>query len=325
MIIDVHAHAFPPEYMAFLQTVGLGPIMAPRRETALFAPTLKPAPLVLAPEDLDRRFGAMQEAGVERQILSTTIAPYHADQASAVTGARMINDAFAALVAAHPQRLSFWASLPLPHVDASLQELDRAMDGLGGVGVVLQCFCQNETVVRDEFDPVFEALNRRSATIFFHPCQNGVCSHLINEWGLTVCAGASIEDSVVAMHLIAKQIPARFPDLKFIIPHFGGLMPMQLERLDGQMPWQGFTERPSVTARRFFYDTVGWGSAAALLAAHAAFGPSQLLPGSDWPVLLSWESYKQTFDHIRDSALPRDDVEAILHRNAQQLLSNRLR
>ncbi len=100
-------------------------------------------------------------------------------------------------------------------------------------------------------------------------------------------------------------------------------MPLLLARLDGQMLQDDFAEPPSATARRFFYDTVGWGSKPALQAAVAAFGPEQLVPGSDYPVLLPWESYAQSFAHVREAGLPASAVERILQRNAPQLLGLR--
>jgi 6-methylsalicylate decarboxylase len=320
-IIDVHAHYFPPDYVAFLQRNGLTGIMAQGREVARFAPPPVPnREVALLPEDLDARFDAMDQAGVGRQVLSPPTAPYLDDAREAVTGARVVNNAYAALARRHPQHFSFWSSLPLPHVAESLTELERGYDELGAAGVTLQCFCQNETIVRDEFEPIFAALDQRRAVVFLHPCQNGLCSHLVNEWGLTVCAGASMEDAVVAMHLIVRQIPHRFPHIRFIVPHFGGILPMLLQRLDGQMPQAGLAEAPSDTARRFFYDTVGWGSRAALLAAATAFGDTQLVPGSDWPFLLGWEPYAETFAHVREGGLPAPSVDRILHHNAHRLL-----
>jgi 6-methylsalicylate decarboxylase len=75
-------------------------------------------------------------------------------------------------------------------------------------------------------------------------------------------------------------------------------------------------------ARRFYYDTVGWGSKPALLAAYHAFGDTRLLPGSDWPFLLEWESYAQSFAHVREAGLPVESVERILYRNVPGLLRN---
>ena len=34
-----------------------------------------------------------------------------------------------------------------------------------------------------------------------------------------------------ALHLVARQVPRRFPNVRFIVPHFGGLLPTLLARL----------------------------------------------------------------------------------------------
>jgi hypothetical protein len=95
-----------------------------------------------------------------------------------------------------------------------------------------------------------------------------------------------------------------------------------LHRLDNQAPGQhpDLPERPSETARRFYYDTVGHGSAAALLCAWKAFGADHLVAGSDYPVLNAFETYRQTFHYIRDCGLPAGDVDRILNHNSQRIL-----
>ena len=107
-----------------------------------------------------------------------------------------------------------------------------------------------------------------------------------------------------------------------MIPHLGGIIPMQLQRLDNQAPsqYRDLPERPSVTARRFYYDTVGHGSPAALLCAWKAFGADHLVAGSDYPVLLPFETYRQTFHYVREAGLPAADAERILEHNAQIVL-----
>jgi len=316
MIIDVHAHYFPEAYSAFVEPLGLGGLLYVPREGEGREPKKFPR----APEDTDARLKAMDAAGVERQVLSIIAAPYFADPAVSLRAARLGNDLFAEFCARNPTRFSFWASLPLPHIDESIAEAVRAIEELGAVGVTIQCSCMDESIARPEFDPLYAQLNALGAVVFLHPCQNALGAHLIGDWGLTVCAGASIEDAVAAMHLIVRDHPARYPDMRFIVPHFGGLMPMLLQRLDGQMAREGLSRPPSETAREFYYDTVGWGSKAALLAAVTAFGAGQLVPGSDWPILLQWESYQQTFDHIRQGGLSAEDVARILQINAKTLL-----
>jgi hypothetical protein len=65
---------------------------------------------------------------------------------------------------------------------------------------------------------------------------------------------------------------------------------------------RGLVEQPSVTARRFWYDTVSAGSAAALRCACTAVGAERLLSGSgNFPFLLFHEQYTRTFMYV-DSA-----------------------
>ena len=124
------------------------------------------------------------------------------------------------------------------------------------------------------------------------------------------------------LHLIARKLPERYPNIKYVVPHLGGLISMQLERLDNQVPSQhpDLPEPPSATARRLYYDTVSHGSQAALRCAWMAFGAAHLVAGSDYPVLLPFETYARTFDYIRESDLPAEDIDLILNHNAQRLL-----
>lgn len=328
MIVDVHAHYMDPRYAAVLAAHGITGFLTDRRPGgsngyeppkatgALPLPSFTPFGEAQLPE----RFAAMDAAGVSRQILSPTQAPYIEARDQGIAAARLVNDIHHEAAVRHPDRFAFFASLPLPHVEESLDELKRGFDDLGAVGAAMHTFCLNETIAQDAYEPIWRELDRRQAPLFLHPCQNGLCSHLVNDFGLTVCAGASFEDTVAVLHLIGKQIPVRYPGIKFIVPHFGGPLAMLANRLDGQMPRQEFLEPPSQTLRRLYYDIVGWGSRGALLAAIETYGESQIVPGSDWPFLLHHESYTQTFDNIRQAGLPEATVHRILHENAQKLL-----
>jgi predicted TIM-barrel fold metal-dependent hydrolase len=312
MIVDVHAHYHP---RTFEEALGRLP---DRPRGSGFAGGRHPVTDDEA--HVQTRLQMMDEAGVGVQVLSPAAgwAPYSDDQAAAVEAARVCNDTIGALANRIPGRFRALVSLPLPHVDASLREMRRGLDEVGMIGVNIHCSVLNRPVVEPELLPLYAELDRRHATVLFHPTGNGICSPLVTEFGLNSALGTSLEDTTVALHLIARKIPSRFPNIKFIVPHLGGPIAMLLERLDNQfsMAARELPEPPSVTARRFYYDTVGHGSQAALLCAWKAFGASHIVPGSDFPVLLSFETYARTFAWIREVGLPEGDVEAILERNA---------
>jgi 6-methylsalicylate decarboxylase len=315
MIVDVHAHHHPRPYTEALAALYPGANMR----------GFGRHPDTDDEDDIAARLAMMDAAGVGLQVLSPAAgrAPYGADERAAVAAARLVNDANAELVERYPDRFRSFVSLPLPHIDASLEELRRGLDRPGTVGVNLHISVLDRSVAEDEFLPIYAEVNERRGVIFYHPCANGICSPMITDYGLSSSVGTSLEDAAIAMHLIAKRIPSRFADTTFVIPHLGGPIPMLLERIDNQFSMQerDLPEPPSVTARRFYYDTVAHGSHAALLCAWKAFGADHLLPGSDYPVLLSHETYGRTFSWIREVDIPAAEIDQILERTAPAVLA----
>jgi predicted TIM-barrel fold metal-dependent hydrolase len=317
MIVDVHAHYHPRAFQQALARL-------PERAAGGRGFAGGTHPVTDDEAHVAARLQMMDEAAVGMQVLSPAAgwAPYSSDQAAAVEAAHVANDTLAALASSRPARFASLISLPLPHLDASLREIERGFDDLGMLGVNIHCSVLDQPVVQPELLPLYAELDRRRAVVLFHPTGNGACSPLVNDFGLGGAVGTSLEDTLVAAHLIARKIPSQFPNITFIVPHLGGPLAMLLQRLDNQFSMESreLPEPPSVTARRFYYDTVGHGSHAALLCAWKAFGADHLVPGSDFPVLLSYETYAQTFSWIREAGLPAADAEQILEQNAPRVL-----
>jgi aminocarboxymuconate-semialdehyde decarboxylase len=163
-------------------------------------------------------------------------------------------------------------------------------------------------------------MNRRGTILFFHPHGLGACSPLITANNLTWPIGATIEDTVVVAHLIARGIPSRYPRVRIIVPHLGGEISMLLQRLDNQrgMFLPATAERPSLTAKRFWYDTVSHGYVPALRCACDALGTDRIVLGSDYPYEVG-DVYQRCVDYIREVGLSAAQVEAIQDRNAQAI------
>src|SRR5882757_8735289 len=117
MRIDVHAHYWTDAYMDMLVDVGRSDTATQRGIGAGGG------------AELDARLRLMDRAGIDIQVLSAAPQlPYGDDAARAVAAARYVNDEYAALVSTHPDRFRAYAATPLPHVDASITEMTRAMD-----------------------------------------------------------------------------------------------------------------------------------------------------------------------------------------------------
>ena len=89
-------------------------------------------------EDLgDHRIAAMDEAGIDMQILSNVPGAEALPSSLAVELARQANDTVAAAITKHPDRFRGFATLPLGDPAAAAAELERAVRDDGFVGALI--------------------------------------------------------------------------------------------------------------------------------------------------------------------------------------------
>jgi aminocarboxymuconate-semialdehyde decarboxylase len=310
MRIDVHAHYWTEDYVDLLVDLGQAAAGAVRGIGAGGG------------AELDARLRLMDRAGVQMQVLSACPQlPYGGDGRKAARTARFVNDQYAGLVQRRRDRFSAFAALPMPHLDESLGEMGRVLDELHLAGVAMNTTVLGRALVDPEYEPIFAELNRRSGVLYLHPAGNSACSPLIANYHLTWMVGAPVEDTISVMHLITHGIPTRYPDIKIINSHLGGALPMLLQRADDQYHWEApdTPERPSVAARRMWYDTVGHGHVPALRCAIDSLGADRLLLGTDFPYE-NGDTFVRAVDYIHDPQIDTGAARAILDQNASVLL-----
>ena len=163
MRVDVHCHYYPGAYIDRLEHLG----RAVRRMT-------DSVPGFSFALTIDQQIELLDAAGIQAQVLSVgTQPPYFADQEQAVTTARLANDLYADLCGQHRGRFYAFGAVPLPHVDAALTELERCLDGLGGVGIGLGSSVLGQPLDSPAFDAFFAELDRRATPVFIHPVGAG--------------------------------------------------------------------------------------------------------------------------------------------------------
>ena len=149
--IDVHHHIMPPEYVKAAAEYGVG-------EGGGFD-----FPAWSEQKTLD----FMDRHGIATAITSLSAPGVHfGNSAAAQRQVRCCNEIGARLVNDHPRRFGAFASLPLPDVDASLEEMEYALDTLKLDGVVLLSSIGDRYLGDPAFDAVFDELNRRKAVVF---------------------------------------------------------------------------------------------------------------------------------------------------------------
>jgi aminocarboxymuconate-semialdehyde decarboxylase len=304
MRVDVHAHYYHSTYVDRLARNGADTRPAARAPGAAIT--------------FDQRVGLLDGAGIHLQVLSVgALQPYFANVDEATAAARLSNDLYADVCQRYGGRFSAFATVPLPHIDAALTELARAIEVLGMVGVNLGCSIASRPLDDPAFEPFFAELNRRGTVVFLHPVGCG-CGPFLEDLGLDFPLGAPFEDSIAALRLVLAGVIHRFPKIRFIVPHLGGTLPFLMTRLDNSSVARQWDYKPSEYLKRLWYDSIN-GNVAALRCAREAFGADRLVLGTDFPHLAG-ERFNQCVGYIEESDLPPEEKRAILDRNAQSLL-----
>ena len=312
MIVDIHAHYFRNEYLDRIDGYkGSHATTFLRRRNRISN----------GPADVESQLRLMDRAGIDLQILSiSNHFPYFQDKSDAVSMARLANDLFADLIREHPKRFAAFACTPLPHPQDSLDEIHRALDELGMVGITAGTTVLGKSIADPAFDPFWTELDRRKCVLFLHPTGASVGSQMIEASKLTWPIGAPLEDTVCLLQLMQAEISQRFPNVKVILPHLGGFAPFLMARLDELQDRFLSTSAPApnVQAKSFWYDTVN-AHPSALRCARETVGADRLLMGTDYPFWIG-EAFALAVDYIRKSELSSPEVDAILGGTAKGLL-----
>jgi len=288
MLIDVHNHFYPPPY---LDAIRGGDSVVKLTVDTEGNPCLHyPGDYnvaVLGHRDIAYRQRVLESEGVDTQVITLTTPGTHVEPPErAVRLARLVNDSFAAISRERAPRFTALATLPLCDPEASVLELRRAMTELALPGAMLFSNVNGVALADGRFDTLYAEADRLGAVLHIHPT-DPVGVEAMTEYWLMPLVGFLFDTTLAAAKIVFSGIPARYPNIKWVLSHLGGAIPYLAERLD--RGWRAFPDcranidkPPSEYLRRFYFDTVNFDPRALRLAVDFA-GASQILAGSDYP------------------------------------------
>jgi predicted TIM-barrel fold metal-dependent hydrolase len=306
-VIDTHHHFYPPDYQKAWhdwEDARKIPHFANRvdwtREQAV--------------EELDKN-------GVATSVLSIASTPdnwFGLGTAAAEAMARTCNDYGAEMVRDYKGRFGLFATLSMSHVDATLKEIEYVFDILRADGVSLQTNYGDRWLAYGLYKQVFEELNRRKAVVYVQPTvrygQLGV-----DAFPKVIEAPHDTASTVTS--LLLSGTLARLRDIKWLLSHAGGTIPMLAGHIDAFYNRQAQTAEPSFAPdgieaefRRLHYDTAN-ASAPAMAALIKLVPTSQIIFGSDYP-----NFPLNQIETLRKMGLPAGDLQAIESGNAARLV-----
>ena len=300
--IDVHHHLAPPDFVKEIVARKTG-----QRPLVEWTPA--------------RSIEAMDKAGVATSITSVSEpGVWFGDDAAARVLARECNEYGARMVRDYPGRFGLFASLPLPDIDASLREIEHALDVLKADGICMMTSYDGKYLGDAAFAPVMDELNRRKTVIYTHPVRANCCRNLIPGVGENVIELAT-DTARTITSLLFSGSAARCPDIRFIFSHAGGTLPaltgrivqLYVSRKDSA---QRLPNGPIHELTKFYYDTANASNPYALAPLLKLVSVSQVVLGTDFP----FRSPEANVRDLIELGFSASDLRAIYRENALGLI-----
>jgi aminocarboxymuconate-semialdehyde decarboxylase len=255
--------------------------------------------------NLDRRFEVMDMFGPDYlQILSLASPPLEmlAGPDKALELSKIGSDSMAELCHKYPERFpGFIGTAPMNNMDACIEESRRAIEDLGAVGMQIFTNIAGDPVDVAKYAPFFEYMNSVNKPVWMHPARGKNFSDYRNEnrseYEIWWTFGWPYETSAAMARMVFSGFFDRWPNLKVITHHAGGMIPYFEGRVGPGWDQMGARttdrdlkevlkalKRPHLEYfKEFCADTATFGSRRAIEHAIEFFGEDRVLFASDAP------------------------------------------
>ncbi len=238
--------------------------------------------------DVEMRVGILEKFPDMVEVLIPTGQPleYHANPQDAAYVAQLYNDELAGLVRKHPAKfVGAVACLPLNNIKATLKEIDRAVKELQFKGIMMHTPVNGHPMDSNEFMPIYERMSEYNLPIWIHPTKHNsvpdYTSESTSRYALYHAYGWPYETSIAMGRLVCSGIVMKYPGLKFITHHAGGMIPFFAGRISQINPSynqeilnkEEIKQMNSTTEqlKTFYNDTALYGNTPALMCCSSIF------------------------------------------------------
>ena len=312
-VIDVHSHIITPEFLSALESEG----------------RLMDEGFPLPKYDAEAHLKWMDEAGIETSVL-TLAEPTPTRKDGNVI--RRCNETAALLKRNHPGRFLFCAALPLPDVDAAIREAIYALDTLKADGIKLATNAEGQYLGVPELDTLFAVLNERRAVVILHPHRPEPVNRQVMQQTPLAMQEYLAETTRAVSNMISRNVLARYPNVKVVVPHCGAYLPLAIPRMKSLTPVMQKNNMVGeidyeANLAALYYDLAGAHSPEVIRMLLTITTPDHLLYGSDYPYVAP-QVLTQSLQRMKQYLTTEPDLapfrEMILHKNAEWLMSTSL-
>jgi aminocarboxymuconate-semialdehyde decarboxylase len=326
MIIDVHAHALSPaliEELARSGTFGIEPMGDAIGYTMQGYGPLDP-PIYR----FDDRLDGLASRGVDLQLVSPVAAmTAWPGGAADVAWARRLNRSTAEVVGQSGGRFAGLATVCLGEPGKAAEELERALDDHGFVGVQIGTYGGDRPLDDAAFAPLFRVMEERRLFVLMHPT-NAEDNRRWRDYTLETVLAWPNETTLAAARLIYAGVFERHPGLRLALAHGGGNILFMRGRIDLAYHASGYEKNPdcrkhisrppSSYYKQFLFDTAV-AAPEMLKFLVETVGAGRVVYGSDAPFEIGDPEGAMAIPAVR--ALGTGAADAILGGNMRAILA----
>ncbi|MGI0090725.1 MAG: amidohydrolase family protein [Nitrososphaerales archaeon] len=274
--------------------------------------------------EVEGRLKLMKKYAVDMQVLSLNTSAFKGlSVKDAEDICKMTNDSIAEFCNKRPDKFVGLAALSLLDVEKAVQELKRAIEDLGFRGAVLATNESGKGLDSKEYYPIYERACKYDIPIFLHPTRWG--SYPLVDDKMMMIFGWPFDTTQAVWRLIFGGVLDKFPSLKIVTHHLGGMLPYFNGRIEH------YTSFPNPSCKRqsiseywgqIYSDTAIDGQFAAFMCGYSFFGPERIVYGTDYPFgPEQGESYiRENLAGVRAMLIPDEEKRRILGDNCRRLL-----
>lgn len=309
--IDIQAHLMVPAYVAAARREAEAhPEWAPARGTITRVAPADPVVVFAG------RVPDMAAAGFGMSVISVPAVAF-LTESLAVEAARESNRELIEAAASDPEHFRVMASLPLPFVDACVDELAAiAADPLVSA-LIMPAVSVGWTLDEERFRPMWAAIARSGLPVMLHPSLDPWPAGF-ERWRLGPGTWVPVELSVAALDLVFAGVLDEQPDLTLIVPQLGGVLPYLAQRLVDRGPGDARNDVMHYLRNRLYYDNNSY-HPPALRCAIETVGADRIMLGSDYPFR---GPLALCVEDVTTAGLAERDRDAIVSGTARAVLRN---
>lgn len=295
--IDVFAHVLPPKF--YQRMLVIDPQIPER------APFIK-HPILTKPELRNEYL----PADSFQVISAVNVNPEdYVDGDQAAELCRAGNEEIADIVAHNPKFVGGIAMLPMNSIDAAVKIIKGIPDSATLLGAQIFTRALGKSIAAPEFAPVFDAAAQNNVPLLLHPVFDPQKreNNIVFSW--------EYELSNAMLQLVQAGIFAKYPQLKIIVHHAGGMVPFFAGRIHYILP-----EDQVAAFHQFYVDTAILGNPAALKLTVDYFGADHVLFGTDAPLGIAPAGpTKEIIEALGNASLFDEVLAKVFHENFEQL------